>query len=232
MSSAADLAKLAALLADETRAAMCLALLDGRAWTAGELATRAGVARSTATEHLHRLVDGGLLIERRQGRHRYVQLADPSVADLLEDLTARLAPRQDVARGLRTATTSAAPRRGRICYDHLAGQLGVAVTDAMTARGLLDQSGGFALTPAGRRWLTDTLRLDPIELRPGRRPLARKCLDWTERRSHLAGLAGAKLCERFLGSGWVARIGSGRAVRLTPNGKAALRDVLGLADID
>jgi DNA-binding transcriptional ArsR family regulator len=231
MKSASDLASLAALLADETRAAICLALLDGRSWTAGELAAHTGVAPSTATEHLHRLVDGGLLIEHRQGRHRYVQLAGPSVAQLLEDLSARLEPRQDV-RGLRAVTANAALRRGRTCYDHLAGRLGVAVTDAMTEAGLLDQTRGFALTQAGLRWLTDTIGLDPAELRPGKRPLARGCLDWTERRQHLAGTAGAKLCQRFFDNHWVARVGSGRAVRPTPAGQAALADLLGLSGFD
>ncbi|MET8283096.1 winged helix-turn-helix domain-containing protein [Micromonospora sp. NPDC005174] len=232
MTSASDLASLATLLADESRAAMCLALLDGRAWTAGELAAHAGIAPSTATQHLHRLIDGGLLVERRQGRHRYVQLAGASVAQLLEDLSARIEHRPASPRGLREVTANSALRRGRTCYDHLAGRLGVAVTDAMTRAGLLDQAGGFALTAAGLAWLTDTLRLSPEDLRPGNRPLARGCLDWTERRQHLAGLAGAKLCETFLANDWVARIGSGRAVRLTPNGKAALRDLLGLADVD
>jgi DNA-binding transcriptional ArsR family regulator len=232
VTSASDLAWLAALLADETRAAMCLALLDGRAWTAGALAANARVAPSTATEHLHRLIDGGLLVERRQGRHRYVQLAGPSVAQLLEDLAGRIERRPASPPGLRAVTANAALRRGRTCYDHLAGRLGVAVTDAMTNAGLLDQTGGFALTPAGLAWLTDTLGLSPEGLRPDKRPLARGCLDWTERRQHFAGLAGAKLCETFLGNGWVARIGSGRAVRLTPNGKAALRDLLGLSGVD
>lgn len=232
MTSASDLSSLAALLADETRAAMCLALLDGRAWTAGELAAHARVAPSTATEHLHRLIGGGLLVERRQGRHRYVQLAGASVAQLLEDLAARIEHRPASPRGLRAVTANSALRRGRTCYDHLAGRLGVAVTDAMTRAGLLDQTGGFALTTAGLAWLTDTLGLSPEDLRPNKRPLARGCLDWTERRQHLAGLAGAKLCETFLGNDWVVRIGSGRAVRLTPNGKAALRDLLGLPDVD
>jgi DNA-binding transcriptional ArsR family regulator len=232
VTSAADLASLAALLADKTRAAMCLALLDGRAWTARELATHTRVAPSTATEHLHRLVDGGLLVEHRQGRNRYVQLADASVAHLIEDLVARLAPRQESARGLRAVTASAALRRGRTCYDHLAGRLGVAVTDAMTGAGLLDQAAGFAFTPAGVGWLINKLGLDAGGLRSGKRPLARGCLDWTERRQHLAGVAGARLCETLLGNGWVVRIGSGRAVRLNPGGRAALRDVWGLSDID
>ncbi len=232
MTFASDLASLAALLADETRAAMCLALLDGRAWTAGELAAHARVAPSTATEHLNRLIGGGLLIERRQGRHRYVELADPSVGQLLEELMGRVDRRPASPRGLREVTASSALQRGRTCYDHLAGRLGVAVTDAMTNAQLLDQTGGFALTPAGLAWLTDMLGVSPESLRPGKRPVARGCLDWTERRQHLAGLAGARLCETFLGNGWVARIGSGRAVRLTPNGKVALRDLLGISGVD
>ena len=232
MTSAADLAGLATLLADETRAAICLALLDGRAWTAGELAAHAGVAPSTATEHLHRLVDGGLLVEHRQSRHRYVQLAGPPAAQLIEDLSGWLNPRPDPARGLRAMSASAALRRGRTCYDHLAGRLGVAVTDAMTQAGLLDQASGFAVTPDGLRWLTGTLGLAPQDLRPGRRPLARGCLDWTERRQHLAGAAGARLCQKFFDNGWVARIGSGRAVRLTRTGAPALHDLLGLSGLD
>lgn len=231
MTSAADLASLAALLADETRAAICLALLDGRAWTAGELAAHARVAPSTATAHLHRLVNGGLLVERRQGRHRYVQLADPTVAQLIEDLAGRVTRRPDPPRGLRAVTASEALRRGRTCYDHLAGRLGVAVTDAMTGAGLLDVSGGFALTASGRAWLTGPVEIRAEQLRPGGRPLVRGCLDWTERRQHLAGRAGAALCTAFLDRGWVVRIGSGRAVRLTSSGEAALRDLLGLTDL-
>ncbi|WP_067499433.1 helix-turn-helix transcriptional regulator [Actinoplanes sp. TFC3] len=230
MTAACDLAAFAALLADRTRAAMCLALLDGRAWTAGELAAHAGVAPSTATEHLHRLIAGGLLVERRQGRHRYVQLAGPSVAELLEDVAARVGHRPVAPRGLRAVTANSALARGRTCYDHLAGRLGVAVTDAMTHAGLLDQSAGFTLTPAGVAWMTGTLQVEAGDLQPGRRPVARGCLDWTERRQHLAGTAGAKVCAAFFGNGWVERIGTGRAVRLTPGGRVALHDLLGLAE--
>ncbi|MEV4413850.1 helix-turn-helix domain-containing protein [Catellatospora sp. NPDC049609] len=232
MNPAFDLASLAALLADQTRAAMCLALLDGRAWTAGELAAQAGVAPSTATEHLHRLISGGLLVQRRQGRHRYVQLAGSAVAQLIEDLAAHTAPSRTPARGLREATASAALRRGRTCYDHLAGRLGVALTDAMTTAGLLDQTGGFALTPAGLTWLTDELGLDPVDLRQSRRPLARGCLDWTERRQHLAGTAGAEVCRRLLDNQWLVKVGSSRAVKITPIGKSELRRLLELPDID
>ncbi|GAA0233802.1 helix-turn-helix transcriptional regulator [Cryptosporangium japonicum] len=233
MTTARELASIASLLADETRAALCLALLDGRAWTAGELARHVGVARSTTTGHLHRLVGGGLLTEHRQGRHRYVALADASVADLLEDLAARVEPGPSAPRGLRAVTADAALRRGRTCYDHLAGGLGVAVTDAMVRTGLL---GADTLTPAGTAWFADTLTpagaawfADTLgePLRPGRRPTARRCLDWTERRPHLAGAAGAALCAAFLGRTWVTRVGSGRAVRVTPAGTAALSTLFG-----
>ncbi|ANZ18044.1 transcription regulator ArsR [Streptomyces noursei ATCC 11455] len=223
-----ELSRLAALLADRTRAAFCLALLDGRAWTAGELAAYARVAPSTASEHLSRLIDGGLLVERRQGRHRYVQLAGPRVAELLESVTAHLDPPATAPRGLRAATASAALARGRTCYDHLAGRLGVALTDAMTVRGLLDQDGGFVLTDTGREWFEGALGIPADALRAGRRPQARGCLDWTERRAHLAGTAGARLCERLLERRWIRRIGTGRAVRLTPEGTTALRELLGL----
>jgi DNA-binding transcriptional ArsR family regulator len=229
---AAGLAGLANLLADETRAAICLALLDGRAWTAGELAAHAGVAKSTASEHLDRLVGGGLLAEERQGRHRYVRIADPGVAHLIEDLSAHLEPGRVAVRSLRQASVSAAMKRGRTCYDHLAGELGVAVADAMTARGLIDQVGGFALTGAGIAWLTAEAGIDAEALAVGRsrRPIARGCLDWTERRPHLAGVAGARLCERFMALRWVVRIGSSRAVKVTPAGHEGLWTLLGIDD--
>ncbi|OQD54392.1 transcriptional regulator [Streptomyces phaeoluteigriseus] len=220
------LARLAALMADETRAACLLALLDGRAWTAGELARHAGVAASTLSEHLGRLVAGGMLAEERQGRHRYVRLADARVAQLVEDLAAQVAPADAVRpRTLREAGTESAMARGRTCYDHLAGRLGTAVTDALTARGLLVQDTGFALTDAGLGWFAGAgITLD----RGGRRPLARGCLDWTERRPHLAGVAGAALCRHALDTGWCERIGSERAVRVTATGERALGELLGI----
>ncbi|MFH8900088.1 ArsR/SmtB family transcription factor [Streptomyces coeruleorubidus] len=223
---ATSLARLAALFADETRAACLLALLDGRAWTAGELARHAGVAASTLSEHLGRLVAGGLLAEERQGRHRYVRLADARVAQLVEDLAAQVAPGTAVRpRNLRESSAGSAMARGRTCYDHLAGRLGIAVTDALTARGLLQQETGFALTDAGLAWFESAgIDLD----RRGRRPLARACLDWTERRPHLAGVAGAALCRHALETGWCVRIGSERAVKVTAAGERALFDLLGV----
>lgn len=232
--AAQQLARLASLLADSTRAAFCLALLDRRAWTAGELARHAGVAASTATEHISSLVAGGLLVDERQGRHRYVRLASPAVAQLVEDLTGYAAPVREQPRSLRAATASAAMARGRTCYDHLAGRLGVALTDAMIREGLLDQSTGFALTGDGARWLASTVGRDITALSSTRRPLVRPCLDWTERRVHLAGAAGAALCQEFMHHGWVVRIGTQRAVRVTPEGSRALDRLLGISagDLD
>ncbi|OXS33231.1 ArsR/SmtB family transcription factor [Streptomyces sp. XY006] len=224
---ATALARLAALVADETRATCLLALLDRRAWTAGELARHAGVAASTLSEHLGRLVAGGLLTEERQGRHRYVRLADARVAQLVEDLAAQVAPdRAARPRNLRESSAGSALARGRTCYDHLAGRLGIAVTDALTDRGLLVQETGFALTDAGLAWFEAAgIGLD----RRGRRPLARACLDWTERRPHLAGVAGAALCRHALEAGWCVRIGSERAVKVTAAGERAMSDLLGVA---
>ncbi|MEV6176703.1 winged helix-turn-helix domain-containing protein [Streptomyces sp. NPDC052015] len=221
------LARLAGLIADETRAACLLALLDGRAWTAGELARHAGVAASTLSEHLGKLVAGGLLTEERQGRHRYVRLAGARVAQLVEDLAAQVAP-EEVAppRNLRASSAGSAMARGRTCYDHLAGRLGITVTDAFAARGLLLRDTGFALTETGLRWFEEAgIPLD----RRGRRPLARACLDWTERRPHLAGVAGAALCRHALDAGWCVPIGSERAVKVTATGERALAGLLGIA---
>ncbi len=223
---APQLARLAALIADETRASCLLALLDGRAWTASELARHAGVAASTLSEHLGKLVAGGLLTEERQGRHRYVRLAGARVAQLVEDLAAQVDPGAVVRpRSLRESSAGSAMARGRTCYDHLAGRLGIAVTDALTARQLLRQDTGFALTDAGVGWFGSVgISLD----RKGRRPLARACLDWTERRPHLAGVAGAALCRHALDTGWCVRIGSERAVKVTAAGERALTELLGI----
>ncbi|MEU5027489.1 ArsR/SmtB family transcription factor [Streptomyces milbemycinicus] len=225
-----QLARFAALLADETRASFCLALLDGRAWTAGELARLAGVAPSTASEHLSRLVEGGLLAQERQGRHRYVRLAGPQIAQLIEDLSGHVAP-PPAPRTLRAVSAGAAMARARTCYDHLAGRLGTAITDAMLERGLLQGATGFSLTDAGLAWFRD-LGADLSSAPRGRRPMARSCLDWTERRPHLAGVAGAALCRHVLEAGWCVRIGSQRALRVSEEGRRALRDLLGVRVAD
>lgn len=224
------LARFAGLLADGTRATFCMALLDGRAWTAGELARHAGVAASTASEHLTLLVAGGLLAEEHQGRHRYVRLATPRVAELIEEMSVYAdAGSPAPPTSLRAAVASEAMARARTCYDHLAGRLGVRVTEAMASRGFLGTADGFVLTARGREWLESEVGAD---VGGGRRPLVRACLDWTERRPHLAGAAGAALCRRLHEQGWVVRIGTQRAVRVTPEGEAALHTLLALTPAD
>lgn len=220
-----DLAGAAGLLADGSRAAFCLALLDGRAWTMTELARHAGIARSTASRHLDLLVAAGLLVHERQGRHRYVRLAGPEVAEVVEALTA-LAPRGPAPSGsLRVVRRRDALARARTCYDHLAGDLGVGITDAMAARGLLTWDGGLALTPDGASWLEALGIAVPSRTR---RPAVRACLDWTVRRHHVAGAVGAALCSHAFTESWIVRVAPTRAVRLTDEGEAALRRHLGL----
>ncbi len=230
--TAAQLADVAGLLADRSRAAICLALLDGRAWTVGELARHVKIAPSTASEHVARLVGGGLLAGAAQGRHRYVRLADAAAAELIEDLAEYAAPGPpgplERGRSLRSVRASEAMARARTCYDHLAGRLGVRITDALTDAGMLDQAGGFSLTGDGMAWFETAMDVDVAALRAGRRPLVRPCIDWTERRPHLGGAAGAALCGRFLAEGWVSRISGGRAVRLTDAGAAALHRLPGI----
>lgn len=224
--SGQQVAELAGLLADRTRASVCLALQDGRAWTAGELAKNAGVTAATVSTHLDKLVAGGLLEEVRQGRHRYVHIAGPQISQLIEDLAAHAGP-PPAPRGLRAASAGAAMARARTCYDHLAGALGVGVTDALLERGLLQQSTGFSVTDEGLAWF-GKLGIDLAPRSGSRRPMARSCLDWTERRPHLAGRAGAALCTHALEESWCERIGSQRALRVTRKGRDAFGELIGM----
>lgn len=220
-----DLAGVARLLADNTRAAFCLALLDGRAWTANELARYAGIAPSTATSHLNQLVNGRLLVEERHGRHRYVRVADRRVVELIESLAA-LAPQHDARpRSLSGSGRQQALARARLCYDHLAGTVALAITDAMVKHDLLEWGAEPGLTDKGALWLAEAGITVPTG---SRRPRVRACLDWTERRPHLAGAVGAALCAHALTIGWMTRIGTTRALLVTPAGRKAWHDHLGL----
>jgi len=210
----ADVAPVAALLGDPARARMVQALHDGRALPAGELARRAHVAASTASEHLARLVDGGLLAVERTGRHRYFRLANAEVAHAVEAL-ATIAPRMR-PHTLREATAGDALAEARTCYDHLAGRLGVALAEALLAQGaVVDRGDTFALGPnAGA-----VLELLGVEALPRRRPAVLRCLDWSERRPHVAGGLGGAVCAHALAAGWIERLPTSRAVRLTPAGR-------------
>ncbi|HVZ47709.1 MAG TPA: helix-turn-helix transcriptional regulator, partial [Gemmatimonadaceae bacterium] len=217
----ADMAGVAALLGDRARAAMLLALMDGRALTATELAAAAHVTKQTASAHLGRLSRARLIVAERQGRHCYVRLAGRDVAQAIERLLA-LAGTPRVPR-VAAGPADAALRRARVCYDHLAGTLGVQVYTAMRARGALRAiDGGVALTAAGDALVT-AFGIDLDALRRGRRPLCLRCLDWSERRPHLAGALGAAILERCLALGWARRARTGRAVLFTAAGELALR---------
>jgi DNA-binding transcriptional ArsR family regulator len=212
----ADIASVAALLGDPARAAIVGALQEGRALPAGELARRAGVSASTASEHLAKLVAGNLLLCESSGRHRYFRLGGVEVARAVEALAA-IAPRRPV-RSLRGATIASALVEARTCYDHLAGKLGVAIADSLLGRdAVVECDGRFELGPQADDVLA-TLGLS-VEALPARRPPVLRCLDWSERRPHLAGALGAALCATAFDAGWIERLPGSRAVRLTADGQ-------------
>ncbi|TNC12359.1 helix-turn-helix transcriptional regulator [Methylobacterium terricola] len=220
------LARTAALVGDPARAGMLAVLMDGRALTASELARAAGVTPQTASGHLAQLTEAGLLAVARQGRHRYHRLASPAVARMLEGVMAVAAGPGPVPAAPRRGPRDAALREARTCYDHLAGRLAVAMADALVARGAVElEADGGAVTPAGE----DFLRGLGVDLaaaaRTGparRRVFCRPCLDWSERRPHIAGTLGAALLATCLDHGWLRRIEGSRAVAVTPGGRLAL----------
>ncbi|MFC5525349.1 ArsR/SmtB family transcription factor [Rhodanobacter ginsengisoli] len=215
-----NVAAVAALLADPTRAAMLLALMDGRALTATELAIEGQVAPSTASSHLARLTDAGLLAMLRQGRQRYFRLAHATVAELLEGLLG-FASREEHA-SVRSGPADPALRHARSCYDHLAGHCGVVLWDRLHAHGQLAERGGATvLTARGEAWCHE-FGIDLTTVRASRRPLCRPCLDWSERRMHLAGALGAAILDRMLALSLLRRYAQGRALGVTPKGERFL----------
>jgi len=225
----ANIAFPAALIGDPTRAAILMALMDGSAQPASALAYVANVTPQSASNHLAKLMEGGMLAVEIQGRHRYYRLASPDIATVLEAL-ANLAP---CTRHLRQPLTpkGRALRFARSCYDHLAGQLGVAIVDALEARALISKGDPatkcYDLSEAGRRWFSD-LGVDPDVKRRGRPLQALCCLDWTERRHHLGGTLGTAFFERICALGWLERNRETRAVQLTALGITAFHDLLNL----
>jgi DNA-binding transcriptional ArsR family regulator len=225
----AAMAEIAALAGDPARACMLQALMDGRALTATELAHCAGVAPQTASGHLAQLTRAGLLSVERQGRHRYHRLASPAVARMIESLMLVAAESRPPVRARVVGPRDDKMRAARTCYDHLAGRLGVGIADAMAARGYIEFSEDAGLvTAAGEQFLA---RLGIGLHAPARtsRPLVRPCLDWSERRPHLAGRLGAAICAHCLERGWVRRHAADRALDVTPAGTRAFREVFGIA---
>jgi DNA-binding transcriptional ArsR family regulator len=221
-----DVAAAAALIGEPARAALLLALMEEEQLPARELAARARIAPSTASGHLARLVDGGLITGARSGRHRYFRLADPAVATALEALST-IAPARPV-RSLRDASVGEAIRHARTCYDHLAGRLSVELTSALEREDVLRHDGeAFSLGAAAHDRLGE-LGIDVDLLSRRRRPLVRTCLDWSERRRHVAGTIGAALAERLFELGWLKRRATNRSVEITALGLTQLRSEFGL----
>ena len=224
MPSIAALAETAALIGDPARAAMLTSLMDGRALTATELARAAGITAQTASGHLAQLTAAGLLAMERQGRHRYHRLGSAEVAQMLEAMMSVAAsPSGTWPRTVVTGPRQAALRQARTCFDHLAGVLAVAIADRMVARGHVELAAdGGRLTASGAAFLAG-LDINP---QPGghRRGavFCRPCLDWSERRPHIAGQVGAALCRACLERGWVCRVEGSRALTISPAGRLAL----------
>jgi DNA-binding transcriptional ArsR family regulator len=223
MKEGPDIAKAAALIGDPVRANMLTALLRTPALTAGELAREGGITPQTASEHLRRLQEGGLLRLIPQGRHRYYALADADVAQHIEMMLG-------LANHLGHMRTRPGPRdpslrRARVCYDHMAGEIAVNILDKLRSLGGLDgDDAGFSLTGAGRAAL-DGLGVEWVTLRPGSRALCRPCLDWSERRPHLAGRAGAAILDRLVALDWVRRVAGSRALAVTSLGEVGFRSL-------
>jgi DNA-binding transcriptional ArsR family regulator len=223
MRNGPSIAIFGSLVGDPARAGMLTALMSGVALTAGELAREAGVTPPTATAHLNRLTGAGLIKVVVQGRHRYYELAGPEVAAALEglmSLASTVGPQR-----VRPGPRDAAMREARVCYDHLAGRVGVQLFEALVSGSLLAAAPeGLALTALGRSCFTAE-GLDVAALEKGSRPLCRSCLDWSERRPHLSGSLGAELLRLAMARGWARREPQSRAVTLAPGGLSALIDL-------
>ena len=227
MIAAVNIAEVASLVGDPSRANMLAAMFDGRALTAGELAKIAGVSAATASGHLAKLVQGRLVTVAVQGRHRYFKLASGEVAQMLEKIA--------VVAGDAPTTPRATPRvphhlrEARTCYDHMAGRLGVAIADGLTARGAIVLGADAGEVTEEGRALFDQLGVDLAAPAGSRRLLCRACLDWSERRPHLAGVVGTAILERSLALGWVRRGAERRSLTITPTGRRRFAEDMGAA---
>lgn len=223
MKEGPDISQAAALIGDPGRANMLMALMDGRALTASELAAVAGITQQTASSHLTRLEAGNLIFMRKQGRHKYFALTD-AAGELLESLTRFSA---DTHQKRLPGPKDPALRKARICYDHLAGDYGVLMFENLTARRFICENGDeVALMPEGEEWFSG-LGIDVATLRKQRRPLCRACLDWSERRSHLAGTLGASLLNHFLDNKHARRLPESRVIEFTRTGEARFAELFG-----
>ncbi|MCE5168726.1 winged helix-turn-helix domain-containing protein [Paenibacillus profundus] len=217
---------IASLLSDASRSAMLTHLLDGRFHPAGEMALAAGITPQTASFHLAKMMESGVVVAEKHGRHRYYRIQKSADAEIIEQLLSLSGPVQITS--LRQSVQMEKLRHARMCYDHVAGELGVSIADSLTERGLLYKNGmEFAVTEAGESFFND-FGLELGELRKKRRSFCRCCLDWTERKHHMAGALGQALAERMMQLNWLERDSSSRAVRITEEGReriSALFDI-------
>jgi DNA-binding transcriptional ArsR family regulator len=221
MDDTPDIASIATLVGDRARATMVMGLMTGRALTATELARSANVTKQTASAHLSKLVAAGLVSGERVGRHRYFRIVDHDVATVIEDLV-RLAHRLGAVQ-CDSGPADPALRKARVCYDHLAGELGVLVFDSLKQQGYIRAAGtAVTLTDSGARFCRD-LGVAVDELERGRRPLCLACLDWSARRHHLAGALGAALLNRFVALGWARQQKATRVLTFSALGERALQ---------
>jgi DNA-binding transcriptional ArsR family regulator len=229
MASNAVFAEVASLAGDPGRAGMLHALMDGRALTATELARVAGITPQTASGHLSRLTAGGLVAVEKQGRHRYHRLASPAVARMLESIMQVAADAALPQRKAFVGPRDLALRAARTCYDHLAGHLGVALADALVANGQIELATDAGIVTDSGSALFNRLGidLDAGSKRKGR-TVCRPCLDWSERRPHLAGAVGAALCKHCFSEGWIKHAEGTRAVTITVKGQRSFREVFGI----
>lgn len=216
-----DIARVAALIADPARSSMLIALMDGRALTATELAELGGITKQTASSHLTKLVAGEVLVVEAQGRHRYFRLAGPHVASLLEAL---MVFSSDAVPSMRTGPRDPALRKARICYDHLAGEMGVRLFERMQVDQWL--ANDLTVTDRGRDKLAE-IGLSLRDLPPSNRPLCRACLDWSQRRQHLAGRLGKAILDHLVARSWARRLSESRVISFTIEGERLFNGWLG-----
>ncbi|MEP0233666.1 winged helix-turn-helix domain-containing protein [Roseibium sp.] len=216
-----DIALIGSLIGDPARANMLTALMSGKALTASELAAEAGITAQTASSHLGKLANAGLINQRKQGRHRYYVLSDDDVGQALESLMG-LAARKGHLR-VRTGPNDPALRKARVCYDHLAGDLAVRIYDSLLSHNHVAPAddGGLRLTESGHAFL-QSFGVNPAQRSRSRRPECRSCLDWSERRYHLAGSTGNAIYVRLLELGWAQRLETSRVVQFSTAGEKSL----------
>jgi len=221
MKEGPDIALLGSLIGDPARANILIALMSGKALTATELAAEANVTIQTASAHLSKLEAGGLIRHRKQGRHRYFSISDEDVGDVLESLMGLAAKKGHIR--TRTGPKDPALRKARVCYNHLAGDYGVKMLDSLRTRGyILEDADALELSDEGRVFMGQ-FGVDLDKLGKSRRPLCKSCLDWSARRSHLAGSVGTALLDYFLSEGWARRIKDTRIIEFTPKGDTAFQ---------